>query len=1041
MTGSAALSVPERRYLTILFADLVGYTNLSEWLDPEDLRELQRRYQQLVLAVMERFGGFVASFSGDGVLVYFGYPVAHENDAERALRAALKLIERLPQVDTTIRDHVVPKLAVRIGVHTGLVVVGPELISAGSHEHSVVGEAVNIAARLQTEARPNSVVVAEETLQLVEGLFDTQLLGPRPIKGLSRLITVHEVTRARPVTGRMRSRLRGLTQMIGRKSAMDQILLHWRMSREESRCHTVVVAGEAGIGKTRLVMECCKQPELAAASVLQANCLELFASTPLYTVGSFLWARTGLAVEDDDFSRIKKISELLDELGLNDAENVKIVLSLLGLAVGGVAEALAPTPLLSKRKQFAFVVAAIKKIASRQPSLLWIEDVHWLDPSSAELLIEVVSSLSNTPCLVVLTMRSFPKGPTLPKADEVVDLEQLGSQECLELAKSVSGAQALSDQALLQAVDAAEGIPFFVEQLVLSLIDERSRAPGLGRHARGLPLTLAEMMSERLDRLAGGRRVVQAAACIGRSFTPQFLDALLKEDSNQVVALLEALVEAEILRASPYDAEPRYEFRHALLQRMAYESMVQSERRGMHARIVNVLKRQSLPTVTEVIAHHLTEAEQFHDAIDAWLTAGTNAARRSAHVEAIEHLRRGLGLLKRIPEPELRREMELKIQATLIGSVNTTQGATSEDFSTCCERGLQLCSEGAPTPLVFPFLFGKFGMAISRGRTQEATVAAERFLAAADRNAFGTGQVIGHRLLGMVLLGQGDLNKGREQLELSLQLYSPERDAASTLMVGHDAQVHSRSLLSLALFCLGRIDEALEIGVAALSAADALRHPNSTALALAYVGGWVFGLCGATEQLVLEARRLIAVSEQHSLAPFHAFGRAFLGWALCQRGDLEHGTETIQRAIESFDSINFRLSISGHLANLADAKRRCGRLDEANALTSRAMELIAESSQRWLEPEVRRIEAIIERDSGPNRFGHAEDKLRKAVLLAQRLGHPVFELRCLLSLRDLIGPTRQEVEIKSRLQDLAYLRNLDRQVDKAVQKHGLALTA
>jgi tetratricopeptide (TPR) repeat protein len=686
------------------------------------------------------------------------------------------------------------------------------------------------------------------------------------------------------------------------------------------------------------------------------------------------------------------------------------------------------------------VVSAIKKIASRQPSLLWVEDVHWLDPSSAELLIDVVRSLSQTACLVVLTKRSFPKGPVLPKADDVVYLEQLELQQCLELAKTVPGAQALSNEALLQAAEVAEGNPFFVEQLVVSLIDERSRAPRPGRHTRGLPLTLAEMMSERLDRLVGGRPVVQAAACIGRSFTPQFLDALLSEETNRVKPMLEALVNAEILRASPYDAEPRYEFRHALLQRMAHESMMQAERRGMHTRIVAVLKRQPLPTVPEVIAHHLTEAEQFHDAIDAWLTAGMNAARRSAHVEAIEHLRRGLGLLKRIPEPELRREMELKIQAALIGSLNTTQGATSDEFSTCCDRGLQLCNEGPPTPLVFPFLFGKFGIAISKGRIQEATVAAERFLAAADRNAFGTGQVIGRRLIGMVLLGQGELNKAREQLELSLQLYSPERDAGSALMVGNDAQVHSRSLLSLALFCLGRIDEALEIGVAALCAADALRHPNSTALALAYVGGWVFGLCGATEQLMREAQRLIAVSEENRLAPFHAFGRAFLGWALCQRGDLQHGTEAIQHAIESFGSINFRLSISGHLANLADAKRRVGELDEANALASRALELISESSQQWLEPEVRRILALIERDSGQNHFGQAEDMLRKAVLLAQRSGHPVFELRCLLSLRDLIGPTRQEVSIEARVQDLAYLRNLDRQVDKAVQKHGLALT-
>jgi predicted ATPase len=353
---------------------------------------------------------------------------------------------------------------------------------------------------------------------------------------------------------------------------------------------------------------------------------------------------------------------------------------LLGLAFAGT-EALAPTPLLFKQKQFAFVASAIGQIARRQPTVLWIEDVHWLDPSSAELLLEVVRGLADTSLLVLLTTRSFPRGPTLPKADEVIDLKQLGPQECLELVRSIPGAHALPDEVLSRAVDAGEGVPLFIEQLVLSLIDERAQAPG--RFNKGLPLTLAEMMSERLDRLPEGRRVVQAAACIGRSFTPDFLSALLKEDAGKMLMPLEELVEAEILRPTPYGAETRFEFRHALLQRMAYESMVQAERRSVHRRIVQVLKQggRSAPSIPEVMAHHLTEAAEFHDAIKTWLAAGQAAATRSAHLEAIEHFRRGLGLLDRVPEPELRREMELSLQAGLIGSLSPTQGATSADFS------------------------------------------------------------------------------------------------------------------------------------------------------------------------------------------------------------------------------------------------------------------------------------------------------------------------------------------------------------------------
>jgi tetratricopeptide (TPR) repeat protein len=600
----------------------------------------------------------------------------------------------------------------------------------------------------------------------------------------------------------------------------------------------------------------------------------------------------------------------------------------------------------------------------------------------------------------------------------------------------------LSDQVLSRAVEAGEGIPLFVEQLVLTLIDETAQAPGLLRPSRGLPLTLAEIMSERLDRLPGQRRVVQAAACIGRSFTPDFLGALLKEDANKVLAPLEELVEAEILRPTSNDVQTRYEFRHVLLQRMAYETMILTERRNVHRRIVEVLKDASArPAIPEVMAHHLTEAEGFHEAVNMWLAAGASAARRSAHIEAIQHFRRGLSLLDKIPQIELRREIELNFQAALIGSLSATQGSTSKDFSTCCERGIQLCNEGPPTPLLFPFLFGQFTIAISGGKIQEAKSAAERFLAAAYRNGYDSGRVIGHRLLGMVLLGQGELTKAKEQLELSLQLYSPDRDAASTHIFGQDTQVHSRSLLSLALFCLGRVDEALQVGIEALSTADALRHPHSTALALGYVGGWVFGLCEATEHLMQQARRLIAVSEQHRLGVFHSFGTAFLGWGLCQRGDLERGVETIERAIESFDAIEFRLSISGHLANLANAKRHTGRLHEAKVLCERALELISESSQRWLEPEVRRIEALIEKEFRTGRPSPVEDMLRRAVISARKLGLPVLEHRCLRSLRSFLGPARHDIEIEFRLQELSYLQGLDQKVAQFMEKGTLARIA
>jgi class 3 adenylate cyclase/tetratricopeptide (TPR) repeat protein len=1037
---SGGSDTPERRYITILFCDLVGYTQLSEQLDPEDLWELQAQYQRLALAVMERYGGFVASFSGDGILVYFGYPSAHENDAERAVRAALELLDRLPRMDVGGRSQLT-RLAVRIGVHTGLVMIGAELASSGPRQHEVVGEAANLAARLQAEAPTNAVVVSQETLELVEGLFVAETLGPRQLKGLTRLIPVHRVFRPRPGRDRTPGRLRrGATRFVGRTDVLERLRSLWHKVCRHPHCLSVFVEGEAGVGKTRLVLELCNQSEFADTTVLKASCHEIFATTPLYPVGNLLWSRIGLTAEDDESAELAKVSTFLDQVGYNTQEHRQLVASMLGLALTGVGETMASTPLLLKRKQFAFVTELVEQVTRQGPTLLWIEDAHWLDPSSIELLDELKGRLAHAALLIVCTVRSFPKNPALFVPDETIALDHLAAQQCLELAKSVPGAQALAERELQRAIDLADGVPLFVEQLVLSVIDQGVQEIGAGSRPSSFPPTLAEMMSERLDRIRGARPIVQAAACIGRAFTSEFLAATLHIEEARVVEPLEALVQAEILRSVNARAEPNYEFRHMLLQRLAQESMVRVDRRTVHARIAELLQQRasSEQALPELIAHHMTAAEQFEVAIKMWLEAARSAGRRSGHIEAIEHIRRGLGLLIHILDPAVRRQLELNLQAALIGSLSASQGPTSSALAECCRRGLELCAEGEPTRLVFPFLFGQFTYAMSRNRIGEAVRSAEMFLSLAQRGLYHPGRVIGHRLLGMALLGDGRAQASKEQLELSVSLYSPERDESTTLLFGQNPQVHTQSLLSLTLFCLGQVDEALEVGLGALQVADALRHPHSTAIALAYVGGWVLGLCGAAEHQIREARRLIAVSEQHQLGLFHAFGEAFFGWALCQAGNLQQGAAVLQQAIDAFDATDYTMSLAGHLANLADAKRRMAMLDEANALCNRALRMISDGGDRWLEPEVRRIQAQVAGSLGSVAPADVEAMHRAAVACARGLGFPVFELRCLLSLQDFLGPTRSAATVEGRLSELAMFRNLRHSAARALQARGIS---
>lgn len=1028
--------ISERRYVTIVFVDLVGYTQLSEQLDPEDLRVVQRRYQQLALATMERYGGFVASYTGDGVLVFFGYPTARENDAERAVRAALELLERLKALNTTVGDTTVPEIEARVGIHTGLVVMAPARLSGGSSELGAVGEAVNLAARLQGEATPGAVAVSREVTELTNGLFTFTTLGPRPIKGLSREIEVFQVAGERLGTARRKGgEFSGATILAGRDALLQRILERWASAHSEQRSQFVVVSGDAGTGKTRLVREICGHPALSQAAIFMTYCHELFASTPLYPVASFLWARAGLTLEDDDGTRNAKLSALLNEIELNSPENAEIAASLLGLAATGIREQFAPAPTLFKRKQFEFITSVVARTARRQPTLVVIEDAHWLDPSSAELLREMMTRLARDGLLVIATTRPFPRGEKLPPADDSVSLDLLSNEEAFTLARSVPGSQILPRHKLDQAVAAAEGVPFFVEQFVLSLIDQQLQQPHQPKKPSDVPLLLAELMSERLDRRPGARPVVQAAACIGRSFTPILLANVLDKEVGDIMEPVEALVEAEILVPRRVGAEIRYEFCHSLLQRLAHESMLVSERRLIHDRILGLLDQGSgydIP-LPEVLAHHLTEAGRMLEAMQAWLRAGISASQRSAHREAIDHIRRGLALLGKLPDETMRGPLELGLQAVLVGSITAAHGPASTSLEECCDRGLQLCASEGPSPHVFPFLFGKFTFANCRGHVSEAAALAQDFLERSESLGYEAGKAIGHRLTGMVLLGQGRADEATEHFERSLQIGAQDGSGSSTFIFGQNTEIHSKSLLSLAQFCRGRIDEALRIGIEALRSADALRHPHSAAIPMSYVGGWIFGLCNATDALLQEAGRLVALSDQHGLEGFRAHGAAFLGWGLSRKGDLGRGAATMAQAIAGFDSVGYVLSLSGYLGNLAEAKLELGQFDEAEAACNRALVLMAPSGMLWLEPELRRITARIVALRAAEPRERAEELFRQAVAKARSLASPVLEYRCLVALRDHLGPEREDEALAARLAALAPYRDLPEQVAQALR--------
>ncbi len=1030
--------MPERRYLSILFADLAGYTALSERLDPEDLRDLQLRYQDIALTEIERQGGFVASFHGDGVLAYFGYPTASETDAERAVRAGLALVERMPEIADPAIDGA--GLSARVGVHTGLVVIGPEKSSAVNHEHSIVGEAANIAARLQAHAPRDSVVVSHATHELVRGIFETESLGERHLRGLSRPIEVHRTLRPRRNAGRIRHG--HALPMVGRAAELAALRDHWLAVVGDGRCRVVDVIGEPGVGKTRLLREFCTLADLADARVLRSVNLELYATTPLHSVAAMLMRQLRLGGPDDPAAMLRKVMAWLDSLGLASPVNAAMVADLLGRPLPSAGGA-GPLPTLLRRRQFELICDLMEHAVRRQPALLWVEDAHWMDPSSVELLGVLLARVRDMPVMVVLTRRAFPKPAALPAATASIALEPLSRAESIAMASGLPGAGALDSRLLARAVEIADGIPLFIEQLTLSLLRDGKASDRIGPAGAGeaLPLTLAEILSARLDRLHGARHIVQAAACIGFQVPPPLLAAVAGVTPEAAVAVLNELVEAEILR----HRGGGFEFRHALLQRVARDSMMRPDRHACHARIAAVLRDLAAAGDTalpETIAHHLTEAEQVAEAAAAWLQAGAAAAARQALREAIQHLRQGLAAVPRIEDPAFRLEIELKLQVQLVAPITATRGSTAPELAECCRRGLELCRLAPTSQAVFPFIFGLFTHLHCRGRYVEALQLAELFLETAQRRDNRVAEVEGHRLLGVGLASMRRHREARDSLLTAIRLFQPEWDAGPALMFSQHTLINATSLLGTKHFALGALDQAIPQMTQAVDLAIARRHPHTLAITLSYAC-FVFGMLGHAEAIAWCSSRLVALCEEHQLSLFLTLARAHAGWSRCLAGDIETGSTALQAAAEMQEAADFWIATPFLLGLAAEAHLAAGRRALAETLCARAERMLhrSDAGHNEIDPDAMRLVARVRVRLDPGNTAAPAAYLREAIAITRDSAAAYYEYRCLRELEAIEGPLPNTLERLAALADVPALEATARAMTGEWLQGRLALPA
>jgi class 3 adenylate cyclase/predicted ATPase len=1039
----------ERRQLTVLVVDLVGSTELAARLDPEDMGRVIRGYQECCARAVERWGGHIAKYMGDGVLAYFGWPQAHEDAAERAVRAGLELAEAVRAVDApgsasggceavgrlgepeakpdvplasvverrvTLRstrptsadlEAGIP-LAARIGIATGLVMVG-ELIGEGAaSEHTVVGETPNLAARLQALAEPGSVVISQATRRLVGGLFLLEDLGPLRLKGFAEPLAVWRVEGEGRAEGRFEARqTAGLTPLVGREEELNLLLARWRRA-VAGEGQVALLSGEPGIGKSRIVQALRERLAGQSYTCLSHYCSPYHSASALYPIVGLLERAAGFTRDDLPEAKLGKLEALLARGTEGLAEAVPLIADVLGIAVGERYPSPNLSPQRKAQRTLEVLVEQVDGLAARQPVLAVYEDVHWIDPTTLAalgLLIERVQRLS---VLLLITFRPEFAPPWSSHAHVTqLSLARLTRRHGSAIVARMAGSKALPEQVLNEIVARTDGIPLFVEELTKTVL-ESGLLQDAGDHfelagplpSLAIPSTLQDSLMARLDRLAPVKEVAQTAAAIGREFDHGLLAAVSPLSAPDLESALDQLVQSELIfrRGAPPDAT--YTFKHALVQEAAYSSLLKSRRQQLHARIAQALEEQ-FPEVAahrpEVLARHLTDAALTEKAVNSWHRAAQQAGERFAHKEAIAHLTRSLELLESLPETVDSAREEARLQIALGISLTATRGPASEMLNAYL-RAQELAERIGDTRLIYAAVWGHWYFNLLRMRFDTARELSYKLLELASREQDKELLLQAHHAAWPILLCRGEILLCREHCEQGLALYDRDEHRAHALRYGgHDPGACAQYHAAPALWLLGYPDQAVAISSDAVRLASELAQPFSLALALAHAS-FLHQFRGEAHLAQERAEATATLSVEQGFPHYRATGTLMRGWAAAVRGDFEAGTAALQEGLAALRAAGANVRRSYYLALLADVCGRAGRPEAGQNAIAEALAFAEESGERWWEAELHRLSGeLLLVQSGENR-AQAEGCFLRASEIARQQSAKAFELRAATSL-------------------------------------------
>lgn len=1000
----------ERRQLTVMFCDLAGSTELSTRLDPEDLSDLNREYQDVCKTAIERYEGYVARYMGDGVLAYFGYPQSHEDDAERAIHAGLAIVDSIAKLNRKFIHGETVHLGVRIGVATGLVVVG-ELIGEGaSQESAVVGETPNLAARLQGLASINSVVIGHGTRELAGGRFEYEDLGHSKLRGMDKPIHIWRVLAPSEAESRFEARHGGdITPLLGRVHELGLLLERWEYAKENDG-QAVFLVGEPGIGKSRISESLRERTAADNPTLLRYQCSSYHSNSALHPFIEQLQRAARFESIDSTNTRLDKLEALLSTAKTQRDLAAPLVASLLSVPFDGRYRPLNMTRDQQKDATMELLVSQVEGLTRRHPTLIIFEDAHWADPTSLELLGHIIDRLPEMAALAIITFRPDFSPPWAGRSHVTsMTLSRFSRSLATSMIEKVTGGRTLPQEVHNQIISKTDGVPLFIEELTKTIMESKLLEAEQDRYTLTRPLTdlaipstLHDSLMARLDRLAPIREVAQMAAVIGREFPHQLLATVSPLTEQELDAAMEQLMDSALIFRRGFPPEAHYTFKHALVQNAAYESLLKRKRRELHERIAEALETGmmgSMEAEPELLAHHFTESGNYERALPYWLQAGQKAVAHGATIEALSHFRRGLKYLATLPESEKLIELEISFRVAMGVPLMSLEGPVSTIVADNYTRARALCDAIGDSEQQFPVLWGLWFNAMSSSDLNRACELADMLLDVARKRDDESLLLEAHHCQWPSRFLIGDIYGSLDHADRGMKLYRADTHHTLTFVYGgHDTGVCAHNFRSLSAYLIGYPVRAKSVAYESLQLAKTLDHAGSIAEAVTFVL-YVSLFEEDIPELAHHAQTLEEYSQSERMTNYQIFIDVARGYSLINQNQVDQGLEQFRQVMELTEPSN--LWEEPLLTSIASTVGDYGDYEQGLELITKSLELARQRDIRWWEAELLRTQGKLMLANGAGDKESAEDCFVQAIQVARSQRAKTLELRASTSLANL----------------------------------------